>query len=538
MRYERVIGKLLREPSGGSGDLSEAMSRVLEALAGPKCAKERAGLEAIDWAADASPFRRWLAASFRHLPLDEAVAGLWFYVPDILLNPPWTYIVGCSGFDERPNHPDWGSGVLWTQDAKARRGKLVPQSHPPEFALPALQQCQRQLRIGRTREALEAPSDAVENLAWGCGLAHVGLLVRHVVPHLPRDLLLGNRAWRGIGFGFADGDTYCAGVIGPDGWLKPGKSYRAVPRQEPHATARNRGGPPIIEMPDEFKAAAYLKAGGDPRATDDNGTTLLMAAIGNLFRRPDYKLARQLILAGHDVNAQTKSGYHAMMGLLDAPPELLKLALARGGDPNLANQAGHTPMHFAAAHENAKTLLPILAKAGGDVNRSGMHRQRPIHAAVDRPSKSTPSAVRTLAHLGADLNMKDGFGRTPLILILQNCTEFLKYSSEPNEPDSVAAARQLLDCGANPDLRMPRSYPGPFPAGGTPLMSPFYGDGSLHVSLLEHGANSLLRCPKGKTAIDYATAALSRPGKRKKGGIVRALAAMEAAADRRQRRRG
>lgn len=517
--------------------MNAEMKSVITDLAGAKANQERASLQEIDWAADIKPFSAWLEASWKFMPLDDQVAGLWFCVPDVLINDASTYVVGFGSFDERPRHAGWATGVLWKQDPYGRRGKRVPRNHPAECTLPALRECQRACRVGPGAGDVDGPSTAVENLVLGCSLAHMFMLLRHALPRVSKKRSLGGRPWRGVGFGFPEGDTHCVGVIGPDGWLTPGSKYRAS-QDKPPASARMRNGRPVIDIPDEFNVAAYLKSGGDPRATDEDGQTILMASLHNVFRRPNYKVARELLVAGHDVNARTSYNTTAMFDFIDAPLDLLKYALERGGDPNVANKGGHTPMHFAARHQRARSILPMLVKAGGDVNRAGMQGQRPLHAAVANTDASTPAAVRTLVELGADVNMKDGLGRTPLIVVVQSLTEQIKHSSDPDQREAVAAARALLDHGADADCRMPRTCPGPFPAGGTPLMSPFYGDGSLHVALLKHGANPLLKCPKGKTAIHYAKAALKSPGKRKKPGMQRALDAMRAAAEKPANTRG
>jgi ankyrin repeat protein len=108
----------------------------------------------------------------------------------------------------------------------------------------------------------------------------------------------------------------------------------------------------------------------------------------------------------------------------DAPA--IKLLLAHGGDPNLPNLYGMTPVMAAAGlgsneidtrgrfktPEEASASIELLARAGADVNaRDGRLGQTALHGAA---FWGWDSVVKTLVSNHADVNAKDRRGMTPL----------------------------------------------------------------------------------------------------------------------------
>lgn len=536
MNYARAVALLLKQPH--TSRLNDSMKSLLRRMRSARTAAACDCLAGVNWDADLKPFRKWLAASLTHLPLSDRVAGLWFYVPDIALNPSMTYLVGCSWFDEREAQSDWASDVIWTQDAKGRRGRSVPRSHPSEFMLTALARGASILDVGPESSSLQPPSEDTINLALACCLAHAGLLIRHALPDLPPELLFGTRPWRGVGFGFVDGELMLAGVIQADGWTRPAMSFRVARPGRERSTPR-RDGRPVVEMNDDFSVRLYLKAGGDPHAVSPDGHTLLLKALSpSVFgdAKPDYPLARELLDMRISPNARALGGYHAMLELVSAPLPLLKRALALGGDPNLKNEMGHSPMHACVTEVGAPQVLPILAKAGGDVNLPGILGRSLFHqvnefAGSMMTQRTLRPTMRVLGKLGADPDQRDACGLTPLADACLKYTEDFRSGGSARESGFPQVIRELLAIGADPNTRLAAGAPAVYPAKGTPLMCPRYEDGGLHIDMLKHGADPLVTCAKGKSAIDHAREALRRPGTRDKRGIQRALDAMLAAAE-------
>jgi uncharacterized protein len=108
-----------------------------------------------------------------------------------------------------------------------------------------------------------------------------------------------------------------------------------------------------------------LEAGADVHATDKNGVTALHHAVR--FRSP--AAVKTLINHGANVNqacrrngstplhrAVTQTGAPGTAGKSRAAIEIVRLLLAAGADPSIANKAGRKPADYAK-DDTVRTLL-------------------------------------------------------------------------------------------------------------------------------------------------------------------------------------
>src|SRR5687768_12271908 len=112
---------------------------------------------------------------------------------------------------------------------------------------------------------------------------------------------------------------------------------------------------------------AALKRGADIHATDKNGVTALHHAVR--FRSPTA--VKTLIERGANVNqacrrngstplhrAVTQTGAPGTAGRQEAAVEIIRLLLAAGADPSIANKSGKIPADYA--HD--ATIQSLLKK--------------------------------------------------------------------------------------------------------------------------------------------------------------------------------
>ncbi|MGH7390334.1 MAG: ankyrin repeat domain-containing protein [Candidatus Rokuibacteriota bacterium] len=160
------------------------------------------------------------------------------------------------------------------------------------------------------------------------------------------------------------------------------------------------------------RAKRLLVAGASVRAADARGVTaLIAAAYGN-----HVHVARMLIEAGADVNVQDQTRQSAfLIATSEGYVELLRLALEAGADVRRTDSYDGTGLIRAAHHGHAEVVRELLrAKCPVDhVNRLGWTALLEAIVLGDGGPRHTET-VRLLVEAGADVNLADGGGVTPL----------------------------------------------------------------------------------------------------------------------------
>jgi len=137
-----------------------------------------------------------------------------------------------------------------------------------------------------------------------------------------------------------------------------------------------------------------------------------------------------LLKNGSDVNAVGYADYTVLMAAANqGNPEILKILLENGADPNLASPVtGETPLHAAAAKGFSKgyvECIKLLLEAGANPNakaKSGIPTETyyrdinvvgetPLHLAAAYGSKEM---IEILLKHNADPSIKDDRGESPL----------------------------------------------------------------------------------------------------------------------------
>ncbi len=228
-------------------------------------------------------------------------------------------------------------------------------------------------------------------------------------------------------------------------------------------------------------ARALADNGADLNAQDADGAPPIQLAIINLH----YDLAAMLIEKGASPNVQDNTGMTAVYALADmngfrsdigrpAQPrpdkltamDVLKLALAHGGNPNLQQKrailgrhhgfgdnslgAGATPL-MRAIKANDLAVMKLLLDNGANPNLAMANGQTavflivgtggggrggpPAGPASPGASNAAINALKLLAEHGADLNTPNKQGATPLINAARS--------------GSTAVVKALLDLGAD-----------------------------------------------------------------------------------------
>jgi ankyrin repeat protein len=231
-------------------------------------------------------------------------------------------------------------------------------------------------------------------------------------------------------------------------------------------------------------AQLLLDRGADVNAADWYGETPLWAAVDvrNLelgrdgndrgVREEALALIERLLESGADPNARTREYAHerrfilvvvgsvSWVDLTGQTPflraaaagdvEVMRLLLAHGADPNIATDAGTTPLMVAAGvnwavaetfdlgNDALLEAVKLAHSLGNDVNAVNSMGVAAIHGAANRGANDV---IEYLAANGARLDVADAQGRTPLDWA---AGVFLATHPPVRKPETIALLERLL----------------------------------------------------------------------------------------------
>jgi ankyrin repeat protein len=291
------------------------------------------------------------------------------------------------------------------------------------------------------------------------------------------------------------------------GLLGLGQAAAGTLRPQDEALFRAIGGIDPAAITQQFQAGADINA-EDAR----HRTPLILAVTYGKLEAVDLLLGR-----GAKVNHVPPRGVRTALGeaASQGNPEIVRLLLQSGADPNLRDADGYTPLHQAmnGGEHRSEIVAELLAHGArienppGDSRRDSVVKvaveacETPTLAALlkagasleDVSSKALascpPDLIGTIAELGFDLNRRDARGQTVLLEAVTG-----------SDPKPV---RRLLELGADPNLAASN--------GETPLMRAIPSSGADHwetvQALLQHHADLGVPDAQGRTALHRAAAA-------------------------------
>lgn len=248
-----------------------------------------------------------------------------------------------------------------------------------------------------------------------------------------------------------------------------------------------------------------LAQGAEPNAATVEGTTALMTAI----HARDHDVMSALLEAGADVRRTNRYGVDAMyVAALNGDAQAVRALLAAGADPDAALPEGQTALMTAARTGNAEIITALL-EAGADgysVNVNAHEGFLGQTALMWATAAGHVEAMRALIAAGANVDEHSWLIAAPEIAgdrsmgaswsqIPKGRLTALHFAAREGQ---LEAARTLVAAGA--DLNITDEY------GSTPLiLATVNGHLDVAGALLEAGADPKIADEWGRTAIFAAT---------------------------------
>ena len=168
-----------------------------------------------------------------------------------------------------------------------------------------------------------------------------------------------------------------------------------------------------VEQKESDQIKKLIQKGINLNAQDSQGRTALMIATYN----KDYDAAKILIDAGANVNIQDNMKNNPYLyASAEGYSDILLLTIQAGADTKVTNRYGGTGLIPASEHGYVDVVKMLLTKTDVDVNHVNNLGWTALLEAIilNNGNEMQQKTVQLLIEHGADVNLADGEGVTPL----------------------------------------------------------------------------------------------------------------------------
>lgn len=185
-----------------------------------------------------------------------------------------------------------------------------------------------------------------------------------------------------------------------------------------------------------------LQHGADVKLKDENGESPIHYAMW--YKNVEY--FKMLLDRGADINSKGNNGFTPLhYSALYDKIEFASFLVDKGADVNVKNDEGKRPIDLSYFRSNNSMNKFLLSSGSENVehNHRNKHGDTKLHIAIKRYQLDN---VKYLLDMGADINTKDGNGKTPLHIASSQMTNTDRYERE-------SLVKFLLDRGADTNSR-------------------------------------------------------------------------------------
>ncbi|KAL1505633.1 hypothetical protein ABEB36_005154 [Hypothenemus hampei] len=173
----------------------------------------------------------------------------------------------------------------------------------------------------------------------------------------------------------------------------------------------------------------FCKRGANVHQLDSSGKTSM-----HLAAELGHTDCLQILITtkGANIDYQTKEKQQTPLHFAaqKCHQNCVDVLLEHNASANLADYRHQTPLHLAAKSQSNECMKLLLQKGKANPNWPDINQRTPLHLTISQSSPTRCSEIiKTLIRYGADVNVKDAYGFTPLYLAADNelseCVEIL-----------------------------------------------------------------------------------------------------------------
>ncbi len=160
-----------------------------------------------------------------------------------------------------------------------------------------------------------------------------------------------------------------------------------------------------------------------------------VSALSSAIESDNKEIIEYLIDTKADINYMDSQGHSPLhiAALNSADNKIVKSLLKAGGDPNLHNGSGVTPLVCAIESDNESVRM-LIEMGGAKLNKMDEMGNTALHVIAERGTNNIANIVSLIA-AGAKVNIENAYGQTPLSISMDKQIEW------ENKNPSVDAAK-------------------------------------------------------------------------------------------------